>query len=317
MDGFVEKGSRHDLLVPDGLIKSRLDRFIAASFLRYSRSFFEKLITKGQVEVNGRIETKAGMALKRGDKVTIQFSMPRELGSAQIIDDSLAVEVLHEDSHFLIVHKPAGLIVHAPSATSEKVTLVDWIVRRYCDIKEVGYIDRPGIVHRLDKDTSGILIVPRTNYAHGLFGTMFRNREIHKQYYAVVEGHPDPFGSITLPIGRDHITKVKMTTIANRVRKERNAETQYKVIEYFENAALVKIIPITGRTHQIRVHFASIGHPLLGDTTYGKSSPHIQRQALHAYELTFTFEDKQYTFSKNPPDDFEHLLTVLRTNKQK
>lgn len=314
-DGQIQAGSRFDLKVPPEHEGNRLDRFLASQFVRYSRSFFNRLINEGMVCINGAVELKAGAFLKDGDTVTIQFPSPRTI-EAKDLKFEPPVEVVYECPEFLIVSKPAGLVIHAPSELSTEITLVDWLLAHYQDIKAVGYVDRPGIVHRLDKDTSGILIVPRTNHAHGIFGNMFRDRKVKKVYYAVVEGHPDKKGTITLPISRDPITKIKMSTQAHGP-KLREAETRYEVVEYFDNAALVKVMPVTGRTHQIRVHFAAIGHPLIGDATYGKPSKYIDRHALHAQELSFEFNGTPYHFEKEPPADFQKLVAHLRAHTKK
>lgn len=314
-NGQIEAGSRIKLLVPPEHGQSRLDKFLSSQFARYSRSFFNRLIEEGMVSINGKVELKSGALLKGGDTVTIQFPGPRVVEQKEA-PLGFPVEVVYEHPEFLIVYKPAGLMMHAPSELSMVTTLVDWLVAHYQDIKEVGYVDRPGVVHRLDKDTSGIVIIPRTNRAHGIFGRLFHDRKIKKVYYAVVEGHPDRLGTITLPIGRDPVMRIKMSAQV-RGQKQREAATNYEVVEYFDNAALVKVMPLTGRTHQIRVHFAAIGHPLIGDATYGKKSKDIDRHALHAQQLAFEFENKPYMFEKEPPEDFKNLILRLRAGDKK
>ncbi len=319
MNSLVEPNSHFVLQVPKEYEGKRLDKFIASNFPLYSRSFFNRLIDDGHIQLNGATVTKSGIALKEGDSVSIKFPAPRDVQVAALQERDLAIEVLFTHPHFLIVHKPAGLLVHPPSMQSTAATLVDWLLVHYSSIEDVGYVDRPGIVHRLDKDTSGILVIPRTNHAHGVFGDLFRERTIDKTYYAIVEGHPDPSGTINLPVGRDPITKTKMTTKIHRGRsiKMRDATTNYHILEYFDDSALVEVKPITGRTHQIRVHFAAIGHPIIGDPVYGHKSKLIKRQALHAHSLSFIFEGKAYTFERKVPEDMQTLIEILREKIKK
>lgn len=316
-DQLIEPGSSFTFTVDEKYAGIRLDKYITAQFPLYSRSFFNKLIDEGLVLINDKKIAKSSTPVMGGDSVSITFPQARNQSTETLAAQATGIELLYEDPHFLIIHKPEGLIVHPPHSTSTEPTVVDWIVHHYGDIKSVGYIDRPGIVHRLDKDTSGILVIPRTNYAHAIFGDMFRNRTIEKKYYAIVEGHPDPHGTIDMPIGRDPITKVRMSTKQlPSSGKMRPSKTHYRVIEYFDDAALLEVKPVTGRTHQIRVHLASIGHPIIGDAIYGKKSKLMPRQALHAFSLAFEFDDEPHAFSKEPPEDFQNLIQKLRAKKR-
>jgi 23S rRNA pseudouridine1911/1915/1917 synthase len=195
------------------------------------------------------------------------------------------------------------------------VSLADWLIHNIDDIAHVGSVDRPGIIHRLDKLTSGLMVIPRTMYAYNLFGIMFRERTIQKTYYALVTGHPPKEGTIDLHIGRDPVQRNKMTTyrsLAQAETKARHAITHYTVEQYFENAALVRVTLETGRTHQIRVHFAAIGYPIIGDILYGKASPLIERQALHAAELDFNFDGTSYHVTSPLPEDIKKVMKQMK-----
>lgn len=316
---LVAPESTFEFKVSQKLSGGRIDKFISTQFPLYSRTFFNRLIEEGYIRLNGAVITKSSTPVCEGDTITVQFPAPRQLPETALKEKDPNIKIIFEHPHFLIIYKPEGLLVHSPSTTSTAPTLVDWLVLHFNDIKHVGYVDRPGIVHRLDKDTSGILIIPRTNHAHTVFGDLFREREIEKKYYAIVQGHPDSKGTIELPIGRCPISKIRMTTKVHPHSsvKMRTATTHYRVVEYFEDAALVEVRPITGRTHQIRVHFAAIGHPLIGDQVYGTKSKLIPRQALHAYSLAFQFGGQSHSFAKEPPEDFQNLIKKLRNQTKK
>jgi len=290
---------------------TRLDQFLANQFMHYSRSFFGTLIEEQGVTVNSVIAKKNGIKLKPDDVVVVSFPSARiakEYSQKEL--DALGIEVVFEQEDFLILYKPADVLVHPPSEKSESISLVDWILNKFKTIKEVGYTDRPGIVHRLDKDTSGLMIVARNNAAHATISDMFKKRKIHKIYLAIVKGHPEKTGTIDFPIGRHIKHRKKMA----HVPTGRVATTHYKVLEYFKDCSLVAIELITGRTHQIRVHFATSGHPVIGDILYGRPSKQIKRQALHAHKLLFTYKEKEFSFQKEVPEDFEKLLKYARKN---
>jgi len=308
----------HRFLVADSQAGQRLDHYLKKLFPSYSRNFLQQLIEQNLVEINNNKEVKPRTVVKINDKIIVTFP-PFQLERPRIeIPDNLNVEIAHEDKHFFVINKPDNLAVHPPKITHSEPTLIDWLVEKFQELSRVGYADRPGIVHRLDKDTSGILLVARNNCAHALLCDLFRKREIEKTYLALVEGHPDKEGTIDFAIMRHPKKRNTMTHVlpgpVQSGPKRRDACTHYKVLEYFENSSFVQVKPETGRTHQIRVHFAAIGHPIIGDYIYGKKSKTMPRQALHAYKLSFKFNGKQYEFSQKPPKDFQKKIEILRNN---
>lgn len=295
----------------------RLDTYISNQFPAYSRSFFQGLIKQQLVQINTAIAKKPSLPIQAGDQIEVRFP-PTKTTTPQPIDPSIKVDIIFEHEHFLIVNKPAGLLVHKPSDKSIEVTLVDWLLTHFSELQSVGSSDRPGIVHRLDKDTSGLMIITRTPYAHLVFGNLFKERALIKTYLAVVQGHPPRNGIIDRPMARSKTHRNQMISFALdeatnlAAGKIRNATTEYEVLDYFEDTSLVSAHLITGRTHQIRVHFANTDYPLIGDTVYGQPSKLIKRQALHAYSIAFTFDGTPYSFKAEPPEDFQKLVAKLR-----
>lgn len=321
--GHIQPKTMFSFTVPEDASQCRIDRYITEIFPDYSRSYFQKLITAGNITVNEIPTKKTSATVYPADIVTIQFPTKQIIEPNHIINRTDGIQIISENDHFMVIHKPANLLVHPPSNASNAITVVDWIRHHHGDISSVGTADRPGIIHRLDRETSGILIITKTDYAHNLIGALFRERKINKTYKAIVSGHPPQKGTITYGIGRDPINRIKMKhfnedmiTIDGKIGniKVRNALTDYTVLEYFDDASLVEIKPTTGRTHQIRVHMTAIGHPIIGDQLYGKKSTLIHRQALHAESITFTFEEKRYSFVDEISEDFQQLLNHLRTH---
>src|SRR3990167_830946 len=296
--------------------KIRLDQFLNKAKPEFTRSYFKNLIQEGLISVNGKLQKKSGFVLKSGDQVEVEYPKLKEVNKSEI--ENLDVELVFEHPDFLIINKGPGVLVHAPTSANDKVTLVDWLLKKFKEISKVGSLERPGIVHRLDMDTSGLMIIPRTNAAHHEFGDMFKNRKVNKTYLAVVEGHPAvkegviDFDIVRHPVSRHKMTHVPKHEETNRkYYRSREAVTNYRVLKYFSDAALVEVKPKTGRTHQIRAHFAGIKHPLIGDATYGKQAKLINRHALHAQALEFDYKGKKYHFEKEPPEDFRELIKTL------
>jgi 23S rRNA pseudouridine1911/1915/1917 synthase len=315
----------HTLVVEESYAGQRIDKFLSQALPSYSRSFFQRLITEGHISINHTIKAKSSSVLKKDDIITI--TIPQEIKPPLFtpVNTDLGIEIIAKHEHFLVINKPAPLLVHQPEVPMNEPTVIDWLLSNYHELATVGMLDRPGIVHRLDKDTSGLMLIARNNYAHMQFSQMFKNRTISKTYLAVVHGHPPSSGTIDLAIARHPQYRKKRITFPPDDKSlsltsphrlgphssSRNALTHYTVKEYFKEHALVEVHPITGRTHQIRVHFSAIGHPLVGDTLYGTSSKLIDRHALHATSLSFTFDGHPYTFLKEAPQDFKKLLAFF------
>lgn len=289
----------------------RLDAALHRMMPEHSRNLFSRLIKEGHVLLNGS-RAKPSSSVKAGDCAEITFSFP-PLPEHKPIPEGCVIPIIAEYEHFLIINKPPHLMVHVPSPRSGAFTVVDWLLAHFKEIKNVGASDRPGIVHRLDKDTSGIMVVPRTPYAHARFGELFRTRAIKKTYLAIAEGHTPRSGSIEYGIDRHPSLGKMIHTYAGG----RASLTNYQVREYFDQHSLLEVAPVTGRTHQIRVHCAAIGHPLLGDELYGRKSKIMRRQALHAHSLRFVFDGEEYSFSAEPPADFIEAISQLRLMKEK
>lgn len=293
--------------IDDTFAKSRLDRVLTQKLSDHSRTSIQELITNKCVLVNGVPATKSSLTIKSGDTLQVMIPAVTCREALPLPTEDLGVKIMYEHEDFLIVFKPAGLVVHAPHKESTEFSLADWLVHSFKDLKTVGPADRPGIVHRLDKDTSGLLIIPRANQSHAAFSELFQNRSIEKTYLAVVKGHPPQTGHIDLPLGRHHTHRHKISVLLNG----RDSFTSYEVIAYLKESALLRVRPLTGRTHQIRVHCASLGHPLVGDAVYGSTHNLIARHALHAYQLAFTYKNRWYSFTYSMPQDMQTLLKML------
>lgn len=286
--------------------ENRLDKFLHSNFPDYSRSYFQQLIHDGVVLINNRKVTKSGTVLKPNDIVTFYFPPPP---SYKATPRKIDFQVIDEQPDFLVINKPAGLLVHAAHTASQEPTLVDGLLHIFSELRDFNDTQRPGIIHRLDKDTSGLMLIARTIPAHFELSKIFKQRTIKKTYLAAVQGHPTKQGEIRLPIGRHPTQRHKMTHYGIASRE---AATLYHVLKYYDDVSLIAAQILTGRTHQIRVHCAALGHKLLGDATYGVPSPFISRQALHAWKLSFEYKGKHFNYTCPVPEDFSKLLHTLK-----
>lgn len=320
--------TNHTFVVEKCHAGQRIDKFLAIMLPTFSRSFFQNLIEKGHISINQH-PAKASTLVHEADTVCVEFPAEQKRPLYNPVRTDLGIEVIFTHEHFFIINKPAPLLVHQTEVPSNEPTLVDWLLSNHHELIEIGSQERPGIVHRLDKETSGLMIIARTNFAHKTFGNMFKDRSISKTYLALVEGHPAATGTIDLAIGRHPTMRKKMTTFITdehtrslttpyRIRNQsmtRNALTHYTVREYYKDHSLLELHPQTGRTHQIRVHCAAIGHPLVGDYLYGTPSKIIKRHALHATSLSFNFQGTTFNFQKEVPADFKGLIDLFGTTK--
>lgn len=280
----------------------RADQFLTDSFPEHSRSFFARLVAAEKVTVNGKLAKKPGLSLKAGDIVAFD---PRE---PEIVADSskgtVSFNVVDEQDDFMVIDKPAGLLVHSTSPNCQEPSLVDGLTSRFSNLAEMPENLRAGLVHRLDKETSGLVLVAKNCSAQAKLSKLFSDRTINKTYLALVKGHPDRSGTIDIPIGRHPTARHKRMTHGVGMKE---AKTDYKVLKYFDDYSLLEVKIHTGRTHQIRVHMAGLGHPILGDFLYGQKTKLIKRQALHAHSLEFNFDGTQFSFQSDLPPDMAQL----------
>ncbi len=293
----------------------RLDKYISQEIDEATRSYIEKLIDSGYVLVNSKVLTKNGKKLKNGDKILVNIPFEEEL---DILPENIDLDIVYENEDFLVVNKKYGMVVH-PAYGNNTGTLVNALIYYTNNLSSLNGSIRPGIVHRLDKDTSGLIIVAKNNYAHSELASMFINKIIHKTYLCIVKGNfseENLEGKIENLIGRDIKDRKKMAVVK---KTGKIAISKYKVIQQVKNYSLVEVNIETGRTHQIRVHMKSINHPVLGDSIYGSVDKHVSRQMLHAYKLEFLnpLDNKNYVFTGKLYDDFLEVAKKLKFNIEK
>lgn len=285
----------------------RIDKYVAADGL--TRSQIQKLIENGDITVNGRC-VKPNYKLKLNDEINITLPEPKE---ADIKAENIPLDIVYEDNDLLVVNKPRGMVVH-PAPGNYEGTLVNALMYHCKDsLSGINGVLRPGIVHRIDKDTSGLLLVAKTNEAHLSLADQLKEKTTKREYVCIVNGLlKSKSGTIDAPIGRHPTSRLKMTVTASN---SKNAVTHFKVLEYLNNATYVSCRLETGRTHQIRVHMQYIGHSILGDPVYASKDPyHLNGQALHARLIGFTHptSGKYMEFTAEPPQYFLDLLDKLR-----
>jgi 23S rRNA pseudouridine1911/1915/1917 synthase len=287
----------------------RLDRFLAAQLTTHSRSELQHWIHEGCVQVNGR-EAKPSYKLAAGDAITITLLPPT---AVTLVAQDIAIPILYDDDDLIIVDKPAGLVVHPGNGVASG-TLVNALLARYPELKAFEDSLRPGIVHRLDKDTSGVMVVAKHPAAQHHLQAQFAAHTIKKTYWALAQGTlQNERGLIEASIGRN---RTHPTQMAIAGRAERAARTAFKVLEPFTHCTLLEAYPITGRTHQIRLHFAALGHPLIGDATYNPRGETwgLTRQFLHAKRLRLVLptSGQAREFVSELPTDLQRVLSSVR-----
>jgi len=291
----------------------RLDSYLAGAAPELSRSFVQKLIAEGRSQVNGTVITKVGYRVKVGDQVELDLPDPVEL---TLSPEEIPLDILFEDQDLLVLNKPRGMVVH-PAVGNYQGTLVNALLAHCSDLSGINGVLRPGIVHRLDKDTSGLLMVAKNDVAHNNLSAQLQDRLVKRHYLALVRGAvQSSSGKIDAPIGRDPRNRQKMA-VTHHNSKE--AVTYYKVLQRYQGYTYLEARLETGRTHQIRVHLTYIGHPVIGDQVYGASTPHPQLnltgQFLHATLLGFTHPSSgaYMEFTAPLPKELQDTIDRLRS----
>jgi 23S rRNA pseudouridine1911/1915/1917 synthase len=289
----------------------RLDKFLVGQLQEFSRSRIQGLIADGFVDVNGRAAKKAGQTLENGFSVTVRVP---PVVPADVVAEDILLDIIFENEDLIVVNKPAGMVVH-PSAGHTSGTLVNAVLGYDPEIEGIGGEERPGVVHRLDKETSGLILLAKNERAHRWLQDQFRLRKVDKTYLALVDRKPPtPAGRVETYIGRDPSHRKQMAIVSES--RGRIAISEYKTLETFRDHTLLEFHPLTGRTHQIRLHCAFLKCPIVGDPIYGrrKFSVEIDRHFLHAYRLKISLPDEKETrlFEAPLPEELERVLTSLR-----
>ncbi len=318
-----------DVVVKKDYRRRRLDTYLATRFPQHSRTYWQTLIREGHALVNGQ-PTKPSYAIQKGDRITLLVE-PERKGTLE--PEPMLLDILYEDACLIVLNKPAEVVVH-PAPGHLHGTLIQGVLHHVLEqgghLTEGSAPDRPGIIHRLDKGTSGLIVMAKEESTHRHLARQFEERRVQKTYAAVVRGEVN-FDSdyVELPLGPHPRDRLRVTV---REKEGKDASTFYEVVERYRGYALLRVHPKTGRTHQIRVHLAAIGHPLVGDVVYGgprllardlgttelpPEEPIIGRQALHAEQLTFLHpkERKKVTFRAPWPADLDRLVTLLRRHR--
>ena len=307
---------RLHLLVPLEHDGARIDRFLAAVLGDHSRSQIQRLIKDGRVTMGSR-QIRPSMPVHEGDAVLVEIPAPAPASPAA---QALPLDILHDDPDLIVVNKPAGMVVH-PAAGHASGTLVNALLHHVTDLSGIGGEERPGIVHRLDRGTSGVMVVAKHDRAHEELARQFHDREVEKEYLTMVWGVVQTGRRIDLPIGRDPHDRQKMSA---RARRARSAVTRVVRAEHLKGVSLLQVAIATGRTHQIRVHLSAIGHPVVGDSTYGgvhrripahlRALGRLERPFLHAWRLAFTHprDGRRLAFESPLPPDLESVLEEIR-----
>jgi len=289
----------------------RLDKYLVSCLPEFSRARIQGLILDGFVSINGVPAKKAGQIIEDGDDIEVRVPPPVPSG---LVAEDIPLDIIFENDDLIVVNKPAGMVVH-PAAGHYSGTLVNAVLGYDPDLEGIGGEERPGLVHRLDKETSGLIILAKNERAHNWLQDQFRLRKVEKTYLALVDGKPPtPAGRVEAPIGRDPSHRKKMAIVSPG--KGREAVSEYKTLESFKNHTLLEFRPHTGRTHQIRLHCQFLGCPIVGDSVYGKRTvtATIDRHFLHAAKLKIILpgEKSPRTFEADLPDELKAVLEEVK-----
>jgi 23S rRNA pseudouridine1911/1915/1917 synthase len=304
-------GDRIETFRFEKIDKERLDVFLTACLPEFSRSRIQGLIKDGFIKVQAETVTKAGRDLEPGEQIEIRIPPP---APSRLVAEDIPLDIIFENGDLVVVNKPAGMVVH-PSPGHESGTLVHAALGYIPELEGIGGEERPGIVHRLDKDTSGLIVIAKNERAHRWLQEQFKSRKVEKTYLALVDGKPPtPAGRVEAPIGRNTTHRKLMAVVP--LDKGRQAVSEYRTLESFPAHTLLEVHPLTGRTHQIRLHMAFLGCPVAADMVYGKRKPTVEldRHFLHACKLKIILpgEKQARVFEASLPQELQVVLERLR-----